>query len=338
MAEDLTLQERLAETLAFSGNTKGAVRIYVALIKKYARMRDIERAEAIREKMLHTDSMAVSEIVETAGIIENARSQAIPSYLRKNWAKLNDHFSETETEALYYSMQERIFNPCEYIYTQGDRNDSLYFISEGRANSFFLKGREECVLQTLGPGSVAGHDSFFLISVCTSSLVALTPSRINVLTSDSLKRITDVHTGLISKLKSYCLGLKKPHELLKQKGLARRSNTRFKINGIIFFSVINLEGKKITNELRGEMADVSLGGLSFYIKTSDEDQARKLLNKRLHMKFRIPFLKDGSRAERTGLIRGVIANMFHDYSLHIKFDELLDSKIEQVLIREAEAC
>lgn len=338
MAEDLILQERLAEALAFSGNTSGAVRIFVSLIKKYAGLKDIEKAEAIREKLLHTDSMAVSEIVETAEIIENARSQAIPSYLRKSWAKLNDHFSETETEALYYSMQERIFSPYEYIYTQGDRNDSLYFISEGQANSFFLKGREECILQTLGPGSIAGHDSFFLISVCTSSLVALTPSKINVLTSDSLKRITPTHGGLIPKLKSYCLGLKKPHELLRQKGLARRAHTRFKINGIIIFSVINLEGKKVTNELRGEMADVSLGGLSFFIKTSDETQARKLLNKRLHMKFRIPVLKDGSKSERTGLIRGVIANMFHDYSIHIKFDELLDSSLEQVLIKEAEAC
>lgn len=330
LAEDLVFQEKLADALALNGNINGAIKIIVPLIKKYASMCNICKAEKLHEKLVEIDSLAVAEIIETAELIESIKKTAVPPYLRKAWSFLEDFLSEKETDALFYSMKEIILKPNEFVYRQGEKNEALYFISEGRFNSFFLKGSEEVPLQILGPGSVAGHESFFLITVCTSSLMALTTSKINVITGDALEKIEPIHSGMVPKLKGYCLGLKRPQALLT-KGLVRRAHTRFKIAGIIFFSIVTSEGRRLTNELRGELADISLGGLSFFIKTTSENQARKLLNSKLIMKFVIPTSNGKYRTERVGRIRGVIAKMFHDYSLHIMFDELLDADLESVM-------
>ena len=333
MAENLVLQEKLAETLVRSGNSNSAIKIYVSLIKKYVELRDFCKAESLRDRILIADGMAVAEIVQTAEIIDKAKRMTIAPEIRSVWSKLNDYFSGAEVDALYYSMYEKLYAPYEYIYRQGDKNNSLFFISEGHVNSAFIKDREECLLQSFGPGSIAGHDSFFFISVCTSSLMAVAPTKINVLTNDAVTRIKENHAGIFPKLKSYCLGLKKPQVILDNMGLARRGHTRFRAKGKVFFSVITLEGKSISNELRGELADISLGGLSLYIRTANEEQARTLLDRKLFMRFGIPTNKGDKKAERTGLIRGVIARMFHDYSLHIKFDDLLDKEFELVIQR-----
>lgn len=331
MAENLGLQETLAEALAHSGNSNGAIKIYVSLIKKYVDIRDFCKAESLRDRIILIDGMAVAEIVYTAEIIEKAKSMTIAPGVRRAWAKLNDYFSDSEVDALYFSMHEKLYSPYEYIYRQGDKNNSLFFINEGHVNSAFKKNKEECLLQSFGPGSIVGHDSFFFISVCTSSVIAIAPTKINVLTNDAASKIKDTHSGIFPKLKSYCLGLKKPHAMLDNLGLARRAHTRFRTKGNILFTVITSDGKTISAELRGDLADISLGGLSFYIKTANEDQARRLLDKKLVMRFGIPTDKGDKKAERTGLIRGVIARMFHDYSLHIKFDTMLDNEFEHII-------
>lgn len=328
MADNFVLQETLADALARSGNTKGAIKIYVFLIKKYVEQGDFFKAENLRDRIVQTDGMAIAEIVYTAEVIDKAKSMAITPEIRSVWSKLNEYFSDSEVDALYYSMYEKKYNAYEYIYRQGDKNDALFFISSGLVNSSFKRNSEDFLLQSFGPGSIAGHDSFFFISLCTSSLVTAAPTKINILTNDAVSKMKDNHAGILPKLKSYCMGLKKPSMMLNYMMLARREHVRFRAKGKVLFSVITSEGKCISNELRGELSDISLGGLSFYIRTANEDQARTLLDRRLMMRFGIPTDNGEGNAEKTGRIRGVIARMFHDYSLHIKFDELLDNEFE----------
>ena len=90
------------------------------------------------------------------------------------------------------------------------------------------------------------------------------------------------------------------------------------------FTIISNEGKPLTREHRGELADVSRGGLSFYIRTSNRDQAKQLLGRKVFVKFDLPTTQGAYSVERTGKIIGVISQMFTDYSVHVKFDRQLD--------------
>lgn len=329
---EIQLQESEALRLAAEGDTKSAINILVSLVKECVEKKNFARAEAIREKIFEIDDMALSEIVETAEIIERAKSKSIDQTFMDVWKCFKDVFTDEEINAIYYATETKNYSPDEYLCHQGDAGNSLYFIIDGQIKSVFTKGRQEMLIQTLGPGAIAGTDSFFSISVATTSLAAITLSKVAILTDDALQTIKNKYPGILPKLKDYCLSFDRAHELLSQKGLNRRVHERFKISGTLRFFVINGEGKIISNEHRGELSDVSLGGISFYVRTANREHARNLLGRRLMLRFGLPTQKGLLSAERTGVITGVISHMFNDYSVHVKFDKMLDSRVEQLIL------
>lgn len=329
---DILLQESEVAKLVAEGDIKGAVALLVSFVKEFAASNDFAKAEAFREKIFEIDDMALSEIVETAEIIEKAKTQAIDPSFSDFFIGNKDFFSEEEINAIYYATVIKTFTPDEYLCQQGEAGDSLYFVISGQIKSVFTKGRQEMLIQTLGPGSIAGADSFFSISVSTTSLAAITTAKVGVLSDEAVQSIKSKNPTILPKLKDYCLSFDRAHDLLVQKGLNRRNYERFKINGTLRFYVINNEGKIISNEHRGELSDVSLGGVSYYIRTANSAHARTLLGRRLLLRFGLPTQKGLLSAERTGVITGVISHMFNDYSVHVKFDKLLDSRVEQLIV------
>ncbi len=329
---DILPQESEIARLAAEGDNKGAIAILVSLVKECVAMKKFAKAEALREKIFEIDDMALSEIVETAEIIEKAKTQAIDPTFGDVWVGFKDFFSEEEINAIYYATSIKTFSPDEYLCKQGEAGDSLYFVISGQIKSVFAKGRQEMLIQTLGPGSIAGADSFFSISVSTTSLAAISTAQVGILTDEAVQAIKQKNPTILPKLKDYCLSFDRAHDLLVQKGLNRRNHERFKIGGTLRFYVINDEGKIISNEHRGELSDVSLGGVSYYIRTANREHARNLLGRRLLIRFGLPTQKGLLSAERTGVITGVISHMFNDYSVHVKFDKLLDSRVEQLIV------
>jgi len=79
-------------------------------------------------------------------------------------------------------------------------------------------------------------------------------------------------------------------------------------------------------------SDISVGGLSFYIKASTKKTATVLLGRRINAKFMLP---SGGSKQKLDIDCKVIGAHYHlnnDYSIHIKFDELLDDyKIEEMI-------
>jgi hypothetical protein len=86
-------------------------------------------------------------------------------------------------------------------------------------------------------------------------------------------------------------------------------------------------GKPLGRAFKGELSDISIGGLSFTIRITKKENARLLLGRKMNIKFVIPLGTSKQKIDKNGTVIGVRSHPFDDYSIHIKFDELLDKKI-----------
>lgn len=81
-------------------------------------------------------------------------------------------------------------------------------------------------------------------------------------------------------------------------------------------------GKAIT----GTLADISEGGLSFYIKTSKERATSMFMGPKLNMQFTLPTGESQHQIDQNGTVVGVHYHLY-DYSINVKLDKMLDEKI-----------
>ena len=160
--------------------------------------------------------------------------------------------------------------------------------------------------------------------MCTTSLITLSNVNLKYLPKDALLKWKKEIPTLEKKLSEFCVGFPNATALLKSKKMDRRAIKRVKISGKGLFKLLNRAGEPIGKTFKGELADISVGGLSFEIRISKEDTARLLLGRRISIAFsnrkRIPPVS----IEQNGIIVGVYPFPFEDYSIHVKFDKMLD--------------
>jgi hypothetical protein len=89
---------------------------------------------------------------------------------------------------------------------------------------------------------------------------------------------------------------------------------------VIINTLLDVYGQPSSQQFKGQMEDISLGGLSLLIRISKKENARLLLGRGL-----ISFLPVGSNEtrERRGEIVGVSLQDYvdKDYRIHVRFDE-----------------
>jgi len=329
----MDLSEKLieAEELSALGDCRKAIEILLSVIKECVAAEMFEEAEILRQRILSIDDMAISDIIEAADIIEGARSSLIPDAILKTWSEFSSHFTETEFNALFYSIHLHSLDANKIIYEQGRRNDFLYFLNEGTVKSVYSKEGTEILVQTLGPGSMFGHESLFSLSLNPTTIKTLTSVSIGLLSDFAIRRIMVKHPGIFSKLKSYGQALVSSQDIFMKRGLTRRSHERFRIErNRLTFTILGASGKALTREHTGEFSDISVGGLSFFTRITNGDHLKKLLGKNIALKFELPGDQECASFEKTGLVTGVIAQMFNEYSLHVKFDHRLEQLPEKI--------
>jgi CRP-like cAMP-binding protein len=207
-------------------------------------------------------------------------------------------------------------------------NSNLYFVNHGQLKMVYRLNEKEFLLKTVGPGTILGMETFFSITVCTTSLISLTRAKIHRLQRDTLQQWHSTHPALEPKLKDYCHRLKKVHDLIRQKGLDRRSHKRINLNGKGVVQLLDGRGEPMGKAFKSELADVSIGGLSFFIKTSKPETARLLLGRKMQVNFILPDPAAPQKILCNGTVVGVGYQMFSDYSVHLTFDGLLDGAAE----------
>jgi CRP-like cAMP-binding protein len=338
MSEEISNQELLVEKYIQDGNNEEAIKNLLFLITKHAQQRDFETAEAMREKIISIDPMALSEAIQAQEIIDSIKMKPADSSHMEIWSELYERLTVDEANALYNEMDEVTYNAGQTIFEQGGENSNLYFIDSGVAKYLFTEGKREMFIKKINPGTIAGTDTFFEVGKTTCSLVAIDRVKVRCLPSETLLRWEGTLPALEPKLRDFCSREEQVYELLKKNSMDRRKQLRVLLPGRILIKLVNNDGKPVGKTLRGDTGDVSVGGISFYIQVNNRKQAKMLLGHDLFLRFNMP--PNMKQVERIGMVLGVRQQQSGDtyegqkrdrYSIHIKFGEML----AETSIREA---
>ena len=303
------------------------------LIVTHAKAKDFVKAESLREKLMDIDPMALNEIITSAEIIEQEKKDGISHDHLSVWAELYQLLSTEEGNALYYAMKDASFSNDQLLFAQGDCNSNLYFVRQGQLKMLCSHNGKEILVKTLQPGDIIGVETFFSDSVCTTSVSPFSRAIVSYIEKKFLQEWKEKFPALESKLYRYCLKFEKAHEVLKKKGLDRRSQRRFRIEGKISFQILAASGAPIGNSFRGIVSDISASGLACLVKLKNKEIGQLLLGRSMELKLALVIKGIGRSIGQVGTVVAVSSPPFDDYYLHIKFHQMLDS----ALVREIAA-
>jgi len=319
--------EKLVGQHIAGGDTNAAVKLLFKMIVQSAREKNFPKAEQLRERLLEVDPMALDEIISSAEIIEEGKSQSLDPIHMQIWSKLYDMLDTEEKNELFYSMQDSILGVNKTVFSQGKLNTNLYFINQGQLKMIYQDKAGDVLLYTLGPGQLAGQENFFSTTVCTTSLISLSNVNLRYIKKDSLLKWKKEVPALEQKLSDFCAGFPSATALLKSKKMDRRALKRVKLSGKGQIQLLNRSGEPIGKSFKGELSDISVGGMSFEIRISKEETARLLLGRRISIAFNTSKSRPGQMIDKSGIIVGVYPFPFEDYSIHVRFDKMLSQSV-----------
>jgi CRP-like cAMP-binding protein len=321
--ENIDQMEKEVDRLVEANDTSGAVKLLVDLVAEQARARNFPQAEALRERLMAVDDMALAEIIKTAEIIEEAKSGALDREHVELFAALYADLNEEETNALFFGMQAVHADAGRILYREGEPNGRLYFLNRGQLNLYFSRDGKDSLISVLEPGAIAGQDSFLIASFATTSLAVQTEAQLQVLEVAAVNRWKENLPGLADKLEQFCRR-RCVGDLVATKGMERRASRRIKVEGQVVAQLLDARDDTAGKAFRGDLADLSNSGLAFFIKATDR-AARTLLGRRLHVRLTIQTKGKRQVVERKALTVAVNALYIGDYSVHLKFDQPLKS-------------
>ncbi|MCK5163771.1 MAG: cyclic nucleotide-binding domain-containing protein [Desulfobacula sp.] len=306
------------DELVDQGQKEKAVKVIFNTIVDYAREKQFDKAEKLRERLIEVNSMALNEIINSGEIIETERSKAIDLKHKKIWATLYDEFTTEEANALYFALKKIKINPDKTIIKQGKLSNKLFFIEQGTLKVVYFKNGREMFLKNIIPGEVSGNDTFFPISVATTSAITLEQSTLHYLEREDFDNIVKKYAGFDKKLEQFCKKNVRGEikDIIKNQGIERRNYNRYKASGKV--AVYKLDPNKQPNKipLYGLLEEFSEGGLSLMIKSSNKAEARLHLGKIVLLK--IIFEETGLKLAKNGIVLSVDNQLFKNYSMSLK--------------------
>ncbi|MBN2419248.1 MAG: cyclic nucleotide-binding domain-containing protein, partial [Deltaproteobacteria bacterium] len=292
--------------------------------------KDFVRAEAMRDRLFEVAPMALNEITKSGDIIDEEKSHSIDDTHRETWAALYSTLTTEEANDLYFALKENIYKEGDVIFKTGDKDNRLYFYESGDVKMFFLKDNKDAV-KILEPGDTAGKDTFFYSTAYrTFTLIAGTKAKLRSLDREILGKWKDKFPGLEKKLNDYCFRSGGIPEYLKKNRIDRRRNKRKNLSGKVAVQLLDPSGAPTGKQFVGALSDLSMSGLSFTFKLSNNDVAHKLLGVKTKTQLVIPEGGSSRKIEQTGKIVGIGYHVLADHSLHVRFDKV-DESIKKLI-------
>ena len=299
------------------------VKKIVAEVEIAAKARDFRRADALRDKLVEVDPMALGEIIKVNGMIDEEKTAAIDRDHLARWSKLYDDLSEEERNCLFYSMKKVVVPPKKLLLSHGSMNSRLFFIDRGQVTIFFPKGDQNIVLAQLGRGDILGEYTFATISLCSASAVTHSEVELMYLDSSVTGSWEEQYPGLYEKLIDFCLKNGRVDEIIRNKKMEKRQHVRYLAEGVVNATVLNREGQKSDIVFRGGLTDISMAGTCFSIRCGKKATARALLARHMLLSFACGTEENPIAFQAIGKVVRVSFHLYDDYSVHVQFNKQL---------------
>ncbi|TKB27045.1 cyclic nucleotide-binding domain-containing protein [Desulfopila sp. IMCC35006] len=312
------------EDLLHQGKKGDAIALMLAQIEICAHKKQFDMAEHLRDWILQADSTALREIILAAEIIEEQKNLSISDAYRAVWAKLAGKLSTEEFSSLYHAMVHKHYKTGEIVVDQGQFVSTLFFIDRGKVQLFSASHGGEYALKTLDAGEIFGAETFFDISIWTMSARSL-GADISQLTWDRLLSLKESCPAIRTKLMDYCNQFKLTNITFDKPGTTRRRFERVKISGKVAVALVKNIGEESLFGTKGNLIDISRGGLAFSLRFSKKKNAVALLGQDVNVTVRTDLSPHS--VQRKGVIKAVQCHDFvgNDYTIHMEFQETLSS-------------
>lgn len=327
-AEELRLKNLLKR-----GQKQEAVDVIMQYIEAAAQQKNFDRAERLRNTLIQIDSMQLSKIIRAAEIIEEHKQSSIPLEHQEIWRSLIELLGSEEFAALYHVMTLKQYSRGEMVVRQGAFLSQLLFVNSGQIQVHAHVQGSEVPLKTAIQGEVLGGRTFFESSVWTVSARSL-GAEIFILPRKQLTRLQQTYPSLESKLIDFAARFVSTNTLFQKTRRNRRRFERKAVGGRAVAALLNTNNTDTGIEMKGDLFDISRGGVSFCVHVSKKQNAGKLFRRRVRVG--IPLGKGGSKKYQYhyGVIVAVRGHhvVSNEYSLHIQFDTHLDfQEVERIL-------
>ncbi len=303
-----------------------------AKIEEHAKQSEFVEAETLREKLIETAPGALSEIIKSDAIIEEAKTAALDKDHLAIWQDLYEDLSDEETNCLFFSLKKIVVPPKKRILAHGALNTKLFLIERGQVTVFYPKQDKNIVIAQLGRGEMLGEYTFTTISLCSASVVSNNEVQLRYLDNSVTDSWHEKQPALYDKLLKFCQIQGKVEQILQKKELEKRTHPRYDMKGIVAATVLNKEGKKTSSNFRGSLSNISVVGGCFDIHCSKKETARALLARHIHLTFEVDVNGKPYRFVAIGKIVRVSFHLHSDYSVHVHFVKPLDQNTFQPII------
>lgn len=324
-------QEDKIQALLEGDRKEEAFSLIMQLIEESVQQKNFIHAEKFRDWLMQIDSMAIAEIIRAAEIIEEGKNASINSEDLTTWTELIKFLTPDEFSSLYHAMTHKHYKSSEMIVSQGEFHSALFFINSGKVRLYAISQGVDVPLKELGPGEIMGAETFFEVSIWTVNARSL-GAEVSILSHKRLQSLKENHPALESKLLDFSSRFLSMSSIFNKTRRTRRQFDRKKITGQTNIMLIDKEGKEIGNRAKGDLLDISKGGISFALRFSKKNKAIALLRQKVRIAIptsnpSVPFYFDGT-------VVAVRCQDFvgNEYSLHVEFDKLLGTaKIQQAI-------
>jgi CRP-like cAMP-binding protein len=328
-------EEQQVRELLEQRNKGQAKAFLVDLIEQTARLKQFDQAEKLREWLIQIDPMALRDIIRTAEIIENEKTSSIEKDHMETWFALYDVLTTEEFNTLYHTLEHKKYASEEIIVKQGAMQSCLYFINSGRVKLCYTDNDTEVLVKIMGRGEVIGAKSFFDASVWTIDVVALGYAELSVLPLENTKNWHKDYPALESKLQDFCMKFEGLQDYFLKTGRDRRGDERISITGRVTTILLDRYGKDTGISSKGDLTDISAGGVSFFIHISQKKNARLLLGRTVRVVLPTESILSGKVFNTEGVIVAVRSHrvMHNEYSAHVSFDQPLSKNDLQGILK-----
>jgi hypothetical protein len=305
---------------------------FLAEIRRALEDGDFEAAEKLRDKLIETDPMAISEAIKAAELIEKEMSAAISKDHLAIWPELYDQLTIEERNCLFHNMNLYILPAKRMLLKYGSLNNRLFFIEKGRVTVAIPQEENKLkVLAELGPGDILGEYTFATMALCSATAVTKTPVQIRCLEGKKAESWEEKHPGLYEKLLEFCRKYGRVDLISERKEQESHTYPRYPVDGHVKAILLDKNGQKTELNFNGELEEISRSGTSFSIHCNKKAIVKQLLTRSFFIDFTCNNKGKEISFSNVGKVVRISFLLYNDYLLHIGFHSRLPEHLDAQL-------